>query len=115
MAQDIQTAARKIAAAIFEGLHEQVGTEDIDLDDDGRPRITVCGDFDTDTDALDIETLDVEFGETSNGTHWSLERWGSVEALAEELEEAFGIHEDCERDNAAYAAEEDARREAIEA
>lgn len=116
MAQEAQAAAaRKIAEAIFEELNERIVSEDIYFDFDGRPRVTICGEFDTDTDALDLETLDVEFGETSNGTHWPLPHFDTVEELAKELEEAFGIHEDCERENAAYAAEEDARREAIEA
>lgn len=97
--------ARKLAEAILEDLHAQVGAEEIETDDDGRPRVTVCGDFDAETDSLDLDTLEVEFGETHTGTHWSLERWGSVEALAEELEEAFEIHEGCERDNAETEAQ----------
>lgn len=115
MAQDLKAAALKIAEGIFESLHEQLGADEIETNNDGQPLVTIVGDFDTDTDALDLETLDVEFGENGNGTHWPLSRWATVEALADELEEAFGIHEECERNNAEAEAEEEARREAIEA
>ena len=95
-----KTRATRIAASIFEGLHEQIGADEIETNDEGQPFVTICGDFDADMDELDTDTLDVEFGKTENGTHWPLTRFGSVEALAEELVEAFEIHEDCERDQA---------------
>lgn len=109
-----KTRATRIAASIFEGLHEQIGSDEIETNSDGQPLVTIVGNFDTDMDELDTDTLDVEFGRTEAGTHWPLSRYGSVEALAEELVEAFEIHEDCERNNAAAKAEDDARFASIE-
>lgn len=83
-----------------EWLHDLIagnipGEDPLETNDDGEILITICGDYDPDTE--DLAWQEVQIGHTWEGTHWSFNPRPngillSPEQIYGELEYAFAEH-----------------------